>query len=170
MGYVVPHDAATVHSCGYRDKHKAFLCLNPYLDRTDGILRVGGRLVNSNLSYERKHPPILPRRSALSRLVVRFAHRACLHGGPTLTSNTVMRYAWILGRNHLVKSEVRNCITCQRIKPRLAQQMMGNLPATRVTPARPFSVVGLDYAGPIYIRTTKGRGNKSYKRYVVLFV
>jgi len=87
-----------------------------------------------------------------------------------LTSNIVMRFAWILGRNRLVKSEVRNCIVCQRVRPRLAHQMMGNLPSSRVTPSRPFSSSGLDYAGPFQIKTTKGRGYKSYKGYIALFV
>ena len=76
----------------------------------------------------------------------------------------------MLGRNRLVKTEIRNYIKCQRAKPRFAHQLMGNLPAERVTPGRVFSSAGLDYAGPIQVRTTKGRGYKSYKGYIVLFV
>ncbi|XP_046142527.1 uncharacterized protein LOC123987999 [Osmia bicornis bicornis] len=151
-------------------KRNPLLSLNPFVDKMDGVLRVGGRLANSSLSHDRKHPPILPRRSPLSRLFVRHAHRSCLHGGPTLTMNTVLQYAWILGRTRLVKTEIRQCVTCQRVKPRLAWQMMGNLPATRITPARPFSSAGLDYAGPFQVRTAKGRGYKCYKGYIALFV
>jgi hypothetical protein len=47
---------------------------------------------------------------------------------------------------------------------------MGNLPASRIVPARPFIKTGVDYAGPLNIRTTKGRGHKSYKGYIALFV
>ena len=47
---------------------------------------------------------------------------------------------------------------------------MAPLPAVRVTPARPFSRMGLDYAGPFQPRTTKGRGHKSYKRYVCVSI
>ncbi|XP_046145647.1 uncharacterized protein LOC123988932 [Osmia bicornis bicornis] len=151
-------------------KRNPLLSLNPFLDKTDGVLRVGGRLANSILSRDRKHPPILPRRSPLSRLFVRYAHHSCLHGGLTLTLNTVMQHVWILGRNRVIKTEIRQCVTCQRVKPRLAWQMMGNLPATRVTPARPFSFTGLDYAGPFQVRTAKGRGYKCYKGYIALFV
>ncbi|XP_046143144.1 uncharacterized protein LOC123988150 [Osmia bicornis bicornis] len=93
-------------------KRNPLLSLDPFLDKSDGILRVGGRLGNSVLSHDRKHPPILPRRSPLSRLFVRYAHRACLHGGPTLTLCTVMQHAWILGRNRLVKTEIRHCVVC----------------------------------------------------------
>ena len=147
------------------------LCkLNPFISKEDNILRVGGRLSHSELGWERKHPPILPHRSFVSRLLVRQAHVACLHGGSTLTSASVMQRAWILGRNRIVKTEIRNCIACQRVKPQLAHQMMGDLPATRVTPAKAFTSTGLDYAGPIQVRTTKGRGHKSYKGYIALFV
>lgn len=47
---------------------------------------------------------------------------------------------------------------------------MGQLPSARVTPARPFKTSGVDYAGPINIRTSKGRGHHSYKGYICLFV
>jgi len=47
---------------------------------------------------------------------------------------------------------------------------MGNLPRERVVPARPFLHTGVDYAGPIQLRTTKGRGHRSYKAFVAVFV
>ena len=144
--------------------------LNPFVDPKDGILRVGGRLSHSDLCWARKHPPILPHRSAVSRLFVREAHLSSLHGGPTFTSNTLINRVWVLGRNRLVKTEVRNCVKCQRAKPRLTHQLMGELSADRVTPGRAFSSARLDYAGPIQVRTTKGRGYKPYKGYIVLFV
>ncbi|KMQ84485.1 hypothetical protein RF55_17667 [Lasius niger] len=47
---------------------------------------------------------------------------------------------------------------------------MGNLPWARVTPSRPFQHTGVDYAGPILLRTTKGRGHKSSKAFIAVFV
>ncbi|KAL6416993.1 hypothetical protein ACFW04_013050 [Cataglyphis niger] len=47
---------------------------------------------------------------------------------------------------------------------------MGDLPRLRVTPARPFLRTGVDYAGPIQLRTTKGRGHRSYKAFIAVFV
>ncbi|XP_043463826.1 uncharacterized protein LOC122499504, partial [Leptopilina heterotoma] len=144
--------------------------LNPFLCKEDGLLRVGGRLAHSALSFDQKHPPILPQDSALSLLFVRHAHLQCLHGGPTLTSSILMSQMWILGRNRLVKSTIRACVTCQRVKPHSVQQLMGELPAARVTRNRAFSNSGLDYAGPFQVRMSKGRGNRAYKGYIVLFV
>ncbi|XP_011863339.1 PREDICTED: uncharacterized protein LOC105559543, partial [Vollenhovia emeryi] len=47
---------------------------------------------------------------------------------------------------------------------------MGQLPASRVNPARPFLHSGLDYAGPITIKTWKGRAARTYKGYLSIFI
>ncbi|XP_018371800.1 PREDICTED: uncharacterized protein LOC108766794 [Trachymyrmex cornetzi] len=47
---------------------------------------------------------------------------------------------------------------------------MGQLPALRVTPSRPFLNSGVDYTGPITIKTWRGRAAKTYKGYLVIFV
>ncbi|XP_058789685.1 uncharacterized protein LOC131663342 [Phymastichus coffea] len=128
-------------------KWHALHSLRPFLD-SDGVLRVGGRLSNAPLPSHVRNPPILPRQSALSRLFVTHAHCKALHGGPTLTTSVLLRFAWIIGMRALIKSTIRKCVKCQCYKSRLAYQLMGNLPAERVTPARPFTTTGLDYAGP----------------------
>ncbi|GFY30065.1 soluble guanylate cyclase 88E [Trichonephila clavipes] len=51
-----------------------------------------------------------------------------------------------------------------------SKQLMGDLPTHRVTPSRPFSVCGVDYAGPINILRYRGRGAKTTKGYIALFV
>ncbi|XP_036343159.1 uncharacterized protein LOC118752380 [Rhagoletis pomonella] len=47
---------------------------------------------------------------------------------------------------------------------------MGSLPVHRCTPAPAFKHSGLDYGGPFKVRATKGRGARSLKGYVALFV
>ncbi|XP_058799806.1 uncharacterized protein LOC131669141 [Phymastichus coffea] len=150
-------------------KRHALHSLRPFLD-SDGVLRVGGHLSNAPLPSHVRNPPILPRQSALSRLFVAHAHCKALHGGPTLTISVLLRFAWIIGMRALIKSAIRKCVKCQRHKPRLAHQLMGNLPAERVTPARPFTITGLDYARPFQVRTSKGRGQRAFKGYIALFV
>lgn len=50
--------------------------LFPFVDG-DGILRVGGRLQNSSILYEMKHPIILPKFHRYTRLRNRFTRRIC---------------------------------------------------------------------------------------------
>jgi hypothetical protein len=144
--------------------------LNAFVEVDSGILRVGGRLSGSALPLDHRRPPILPHDSSYSRLLVHYMHLASLHGGLSLTASFVNQHAWILGSRLLVKSVVTHCIRCQRTKPLLAHQLMGDLPLSRVTPSRSFTISGLDYAGPFQVRTTKGHGHRSYKAYVVLFI
>jgi hypothetical protein len=47
---------------------------------------------------------------------------------------------------------------------------MGDLPAPRVTPFRPFTVTGIDYAGPIVIKNGYGRTTRTVKSYIAIFV
>lgn len=47
---------------------------------------------------------------------------------------------------------------------------MAPLPAVRFEPSRPFSAAGLDYAGPIPVLFSKGRGAKTTEGYVAIFV
>ncbi|XP_076547098.1 uncharacterized protein LOC143305842 [Osmia lignaria lignaria] len=47
---------------------------------------------------------------------------------------------------------------------------MGQLPLPPVTPSHPFSHTGVDYAGPITLKTWKGRGAKTQKGWICVFV
>ena len=50
------------------------------------------------------------------------------------------------------------------------QQKMADLPSARVQISRPFSRVGIDYAGSISLKASKFRGQKTFKGYFVVFV
>ncbi|XP_046145766.1 uncharacterized protein LOC123989132 [Osmia bicornis bicornis] len=47
---------------------------------------------------------------------------------------------------------------------------MGDLPEARVTEARPFTNVGVDYCGPFYIKERRHRNRTRIKVYVAVFV
>lgn len=47
---------------------------------------------------------------------------------------------------------------------------MGQLPSSRASVNRPFFQCGVDYAGPVNMRMSKGRGHHAYKGYICLFV
>jgi len=143
--------------------------LRPFLD-ADGLIRVGGRLRYSSLAYGEKHPIVLAKDSYLSLLLVREAHLLTLHGGPQLTRSVLVRQYWIVHANSLIRAVVHRCVRCARFKGRTATQQMGQLPIDRVRAARPFRTTGVDFAGPIALRASKGRGHKSYKGYISLFI
>ena len=82
--------------------------LNPFLDYS-GLLRVGGRLRYAPISYDEKHPIILPRHQ-ISELIAAHAHIRSLHGGPQLTLHTLRQRFWILRARSLVKGLIKGCL------------------------------------------------------------
>ncbi|CAL8133345.1 unnamed protein product [Orchesella dallaii] len=143
--------------------------LHPYLDN-DGIIRVSGRLHNSNIPEMRKHQIILSRDSSLTKLIIKHFHYIHFHSGFQLTWATIQAEFWILHGRDKVRHFIRSCVTCRRHKTQVAEQLMGNLPESRVTPARPFLHTGVDYAGPFVLKNPIGRAPKTYKSYMCLFV
>lgn len=140
------------------------LCLKPFLDNKR-IIRVGGRLRNSNLNYDSKHQILLPKEHFVSELIILESHIRNLHAGPSLTLATVRNKYWILSGRSLVRKVLHSCINCFRANPISNQQLMGDLPSARVLPARPFIHCGIDYAGPILIKGS-GRSKLKIKSYI----
>ncbi|GFX33269.1 integrase catalytic domain-containing protein [Trichonephila clavipes] len=54
-----------------------------------GLVRVGGRLQNSQLQFNSKHPIILPSQHSISELLIKEQHIAHLHAGPTLLAHVL---------------------------------------------------------------------------------
>lgn len=163
------NDIDSLNHSGSVAKKSKLVTLNPFLD-SDGVLRIGGRLQNADLSNDGKHPILVPRESHLAKLLIANAHERTLHGGSQLMLTYIRTKYWIIDAKRLIKLYVRKCVTCVRHASKSNQPIMGQLPASRVTAGRPFRSCGVDYTGPISIRTSKGRGHRSIKGYICLFV
>lgn len=143
--------------------------LSPFIQ--DDILRVGGRVQNiTSWSYDEKHPIIVPRDHPITKLLIEEAHKQTMHGGTQLTLAHLRTRYWIIHGRNLTRHFISKCTRCHRFNTKTGTQQMGNLPAARITPGRPFLRTGVDYAGPLLIRTTKGRGHKAHKGYLAIFV
>ncbi|KAH0807382.1 hypothetical protein GEV33_015409 [Tenebrio molitor] len=108
-----------------------------------GILRVGALLQNSHLDADSKH-------------IISHAHSRTMHGGTQLTLSLIRKSCWIVGGRAPVKSFIQKYLTCARIRGVRAQQLMGQLPASRVTPSPVFENTGVDYAGPVSLKFNQG--------------
>ena len=136
--------------------------LSPFLSQ-EGLLRVGGRIQFAKLSFEEKHPVILPK-SHVSMLLVRSHHRMMKHAGVATMISTLRCQFWIVGLRRMAKKVKRECIACQKQDAVACAQPRAPLPGDRVTRSAPFSVTGIDHAGPLYGSDHPGR-----KLYVLLF-
>ena len=64
--------------------------------------------------------------------------------------------------------ECIECERCVRFRARTIEQLMGPLPAVRLSPTRPFTYTGVDYAGPFLLKATKLRGGPGFTRVMFL--
>ncbi|XP_049341522.1 uncharacterized protein LOC125806060 [Astyanax mexicanus] len=152
-------------------KHSPLKKLNPVADK-DNLLRVGGRLSSApDLSREEKHPLIIPRTHHIATLLVRHYHEQIVHQGRHITEGAVRAAGyWIIGGKRLVSSVIHKCVTCRKLRGRLQEQKMADLPTDRLTPEPPFTHVGLDVFGPWAIMTRRTRGGSAdSKRWAVIF-
>ncbi|XP_055589397.1 uncharacterized protein LOC129741675 [Uranotaenia lowii] len=136
--------------------------------REDGILCIGGRLEHSDLSTESKHPMIIPGNHQFSNLLAEIYHIRLLHAGPQLMLSSMRLKFWPLSGRDLCRRITHQCLTCFRMKPKLQQQFMGQLPSPRIQASRAFTHTGVDYFGPVYIR--QGYRKAPIKAYVAVFV
>ena len=145
--------------------------LNPFIDTVESfeLIKVGGRLRFANIAEGQKHPIILPSKSIFVERYVRYIHESNFHAGPKALQAIICQRFWIINSRQLVRRIVHDCILCVRYRPRLQQQIMGDLPMQRITPARPFSRCAIDFCGPVntYLRI---RGKAPYKTYIAVFV
>ncbi|XP_024876608.1 uncharacterized protein LOC112457662, partial [Temnothorax curvispinosus] len=104
--------------------------LAPFLDGR-GVLRVGGRLTHSAISYEAKHPALLPNRHRLTEFIVERTHRLHLHPGRRSLHYILSQNFWILGAHQAIKRCLSRCYRCFRANPRPMQPPMADLPLDR---------------------------------------
>lgn len=132
----------------------------------DDVLRVGGRVEMSDLHEDSKHQIILPSNHNVTRILIRKYHEQNAHMGPVHILSQLRQKYWIIHGLQTVKSVIGQCITCKRQLQRPEVQQMGDLPEERLTPDMPpFTYVGVDYFGPMYVKS----GRKHHKRYGCLF-
>ncbi|XP_062534712.1 uncharacterized protein LOC134203896 [Armigeres subalbatus] len=135
----------------------------------NGLILVGGRLRNANISAGRKHPIVLDNQHPLSILVADYYHKKALHAGQQLLIASMRERYWPIAARSLARKVIHRCIKCFRARPKSSEQLMADLPAERVNPAPPFLHVGVDYCGPFYIQNPYRKGG-SIKCFVAVFV
>ena len=142
-----------------------FKSLSSFKDE-NGIIRVGGRVDEAIVSYETKHPALLPSDHWISLLVTRHAHQYG-HSGVAATTGKTRRKFWILKANKLRKSVKSKCGFCREMAHKAETQLMADLPVLRLAPhTSPFYYTACDYFGPYNVKV--GR-SKTAKYYGVIF-
>ena len=152
--------------------------LKPFVN--DRVLRVVGRLDCADLSYDAKHPMILPCKHCVTEMIILHYHFANGHVGPYQLLAETRQHFWIVNGVSSIRHVLRRCHECKCQNAMVGEQITAPLPAVRVSLDShqliyPFAAVGIDYFGPLYVHagplTRSMRKNpKLYKCYGCIFI
>ena len=144
------------------------LPISPVLGR-DGLLRGNRRLrLAEHISWEARHPIILPRKHQVTKLIVERLHKDSNHSRTNQVLAMLSVRVWIPGAREEISDCKRACMVCRRRKVQPASQVMAPLPAVRAEMSlRALNNVSVDFSGPFL--TKQGRVKTRFKPYPCLF-
>ena len=118
-------------------------------------MRCCGRLHNSLLDSNAKHPIFLPREAEITYFVISDTHHKVHNAGLNLVLAKLRQKYWFIQARRTIKTaiylnHVTKCLTCLKDKATpYTYPAPPPLPLLKVRPTRPFTSVGIDYFGPI---------------------
>lgn len=131
--------------------------LNLYVDQF-GLLRCKGRLKNACLTENARCPILLPKMDWYTKLVIEKSHKEILHSGVSQTLSRIRLRFWTPHGRAVVKTVLKSCTVCRRFEGgSYKTPPLCSYPKAGVTESTPFSFVGLDYMGPLYVKTNESR-------------
>lgn len=155
----------TLKKGGKISKNSSIYKLSPYLD-DDNILRIDGRIDYANISYELKHPAIIPKYNYVSELIIMHFHKQYHHINHETAINELRQKYYIPRLRTIYKKVIRKCQMCKIKKTQPKVPQMAKLPKARISAyVSPFTFTGLDFFGPILVTVNRHKE----KRYGALF-
>ena len=128
--------------------------LDLFMDAS-GVWRCGGRMSKSCLSLAAQTPILLDKDHHLTKLIVMDAHRRVIHNGVKETLSELRSTYWLVRGRQFVRKLIHRCVICQKLE---GKPCRGNPPPPlqeyRVQQSRPFQTTGVDFAGPLHVRTS----------------
>ena len=85
--------------------------LNPF--PSENLIRAKGRLRHVNLSFEEKHPVILPYSHPAVQLYFEFQHKHNHHQSGEHIRAEIQRKLWVTGLRNALRSVKHQCLHCK---------------------------------------------------------
>lgn len=124
----------------------------------NGILRFKERLYNSSLPESAKFPTWLPCDHHITRLIIRDCHHRVMQNRVRETLTELTSPFWLTKGRHLIRKHTYNCVMCRIHEGRSYKvQLSFDMPELRFKEGYPFASTGVDFAGPLYVKTVFGQ-------------
>ena len=137
---------------------------SPFIDQ-QGLIRAQGRISNSQLYFETKHPILLHWKHHVVESFLRNEHKNSHHEGTEHVRNIVQQKFWILGIRNALRSSKNKCIRCRKGRAQTKAPVMADLPEERLVASTVFSNVGVYYFEPFTVNI----GRRNENRWCCLF-
>ena len=127
----------------------------------DGMLRCRGRF-----SSEPSCPKLLPSKCHYTKLIIVRDHRSLLHQGVSQTLAKVRKEHWVVQGRAAVRKVLRQCLICIHWEggPFRTPNFSEFPDFVLSDSAPPFTFVGIDYLGPLFVKD-----DKTTKNWICLF-
>ena len=133
------------------------------LEEIGEVLRYVGRLGNSDLEVEAEGPIILPKDHIYTIKTIEECHERVLHGRVRETLAELRSKFWVPKGRQCVKKVLNKCVVCKKLEGKAYDApCSAALPEFRVTEAPPFLMLGVDFAGPFYVKSPTASMTKVY--------
>lgn len=86
-----------------------------------------------------------------------------------MTLATMHQEFWPISGKQIANSVFRKCMQCFRQNPTPIVQPVGQLPKQRTTPSRAFTITGVDFCGPVYLKPAHRRA-AARKAFIAVFI
>nr|XP_042912776.1 uncharacterized protein LOC107436914 [Parasteatoda tepidariorum] len=136
---------------------------NPFL--RENLIRLGGRLQFASFKNEQKHPLLLDGSHPFVHLFIYYTHVKLHHLGVQIVLSEIRSSFWIIRGCEAIKRVLDKCLPCKLSQASRSQQLEAPLPRDRITPWLPFTTIGIDFTGPLYVRNLKSLNTA----YIALF-
>ena len=137
---------------------------------SEGVIRCRSRMNHASMSEASKTPIALPHNHWFSTLIIRDCHERVFHNGVSETVSLVKTKYFIPRCRQIAKRLIRSCFVCRCIDAKPYNWRPDPpLPDIRVSVTNPFMAVGVDLAGPMYVKVRDVDGKENSKAYIVLF-
>lgn len=121
-------------------------------------------------TYESKFPVLLPAEHHYTNLVIQGGHEEVMHNGVQETLAQLRSKFWVVKGRQVVKRTLSNRNICKRLEGKsYGVPASPPLPKFRLSDDFAFINIGVDHAGPLYVKDIYSKSNEMHKVYIVLY-
>ena len=115
----------------------------PFMDQSDGLIKVGGRLSRADLTFARKHPTLVPD-NLTGDTLLGYLHSKTEHQGRKITTASIREEGfWPVGGRNRIDRIVATCVPCRALRAPTMTQKWLTYPNRDFTGPHPSTIVAL---------------------------